>query len=128
MEIRGLGIVDVRAMFGIRAIRFQKRVEVVIGMEVWEPEKEYTRIGMVEEAQEILGVPLPLVELPIVPGKNVTVICEVIAMNHLLRHYGYDPAQVFASRLAERIRSKSRGRGDGSLPRRSTEWFEHDTE
>jgi HPr kinase/phosphorylase len=128
MEIRGLGIVDVRAMFGIRAIRFQKRVEVVVGMEVWEPDKEYTRIGMVDDTQGILGVPLPLVELPIVPGKNITVICEVIAMNHLLRHYGYDPAQVFASRLAERIRSKSRGRGDGSLPRRSTEWFEHDTE
>jgi HPr kinase/phosphorylase len=73
-------------------------------------------------------VPLPLVELPIVPGKNITVICEVIAMNHLLRHYGYDPAQVFASRLAERIRSKTGGRRDGALPRRSTEWFEHDTE
>lgn len=130
MEIRGLGIVDVRAMFGVRAIRFQKRVEVLVGMEVWEPDKEYTRLGMVEEAQEILGVPLPLVELPIVPGKNVTVICEVIAMNHLLRHYGYDPAQVFASRLAERIRSKTGGAqdGDASRPRRSTEWFEHDTE
>jgi HPr kinase/phosphorylase len=130
MEIRGLGIVDVRAMFGIRAIRFQKRVEVVVGMEVWEPDKEYTRLGMVDEAQEILGVPLPLVELPIVPGKNVTVICEVIAMNHLLRHYGYDPAQVFASRLAERIRSKTGAphAGDASRPRRSTEWFEHDTE
>jgi HPr kinase/phosphorylase len=128
MEIRGLGIVDVRAMFGIRAIRFQKRVEVVVGMEVWEPDKEYTRLGMVDDMQEILGVPLPLVELPIVPGKNITVICEVIAMNHLLRHYGYDPAQVFASRLAERIRSKTGGQRDGTLPRRSTEWFEHDTE
>lgn len=128
MEIRGLGIVDVRAMFGIRAIRFQKRVEVVVGMEVWEPDKEYTRLGMVDDTQQILGVPLPLVELPIVPGKNITVICEVIAMNHLLRHYGYDPAQVFASRLAERIRSKTGGQGDGARPRRSTEWFEHDTE
>jgi len=128
MEIRGLGIVDVRAMFGIRAIRFQKRVEVVVGMEVWEPDKEYTRLGMVDDTQKILGVPLPLVELPIVPGKNITVICEVIAMNHLLRHYGYDPAQVFASRLAERIRSKTGGQRDDTLPRRSTEWFEHDIE
>jgi hypothetical protein len=111
MEIRGLGIVDVRAMFGIRAIRFQKRVEVVVGMELWEPEKEYTRLGMVEDHYEVLDTRLPLVKLPIVPGKNVTVICEVIAMNHLLRHYGYDPAQVLARRLAERIRSKD----DGSL-------------
>ncbi len=128
MEIRGLGIVDVRAMFGIRAIRFQKRVEVVVAMEVWERDKEYTRIGMVEASEEILGVGLPLVQLPIVPGKNVTVICEVIAMNHLLQHYGYDPAQVFARRLADRIRSKENRDGGASRPRRSTEWFEHDTE
>jgi len=125
MEIRGLGIVDVRAMFGIRAIRFQKRVEMVVGMELWEPGKEYTRIGMVEDHYEVLETKLPLVKLPIVPGKNVTVICEVIAMNHLLQHYGYDPAQVLARRLAERIRTKE---GGAVQPRRSTEWFEHDTE
>ena len=125
LEIRGLGIVDVRAMFGIRAIRFQKRVEVVVGMELWEPDKEYTRLGMVEDDYDVLDSKLPLVKLPIVPGKNVTVICEVIAMNHLLRHYGYDPAQVLARRLADRIRSKDDGAG---TPRRSTEWFEHDTE
>ena len=124
MEIRGLGIVDVRAMFGIRAIRFQKRVEMVVGMELWEAGKEYTRLGMVEDDYEVLDTKLPLVKLPIVPGKNVTVICEVIAMNHLLRHYGYDPAQVLARRLADRIHSK----GENALPRRSTEWFEHDTE
>jgi len=124
MEIRGLGIVDVRAMFGIRAIRFQKRVEVVAQMELWDDEQEYTRLGMIDEYEEVIGVPLPLVKLPIVPGKNVTVICEVIAMNHLLRHYGYDPAQVLAQRLAERIQEKK----GGPLPLRSTEYFEHDTE
>lgn len=124
MEIRGLGIVDVRAMFGVRAIRFQKRVELVVQMEVWDTEKEYTRLGMIDEHEEIMGAPLPLVKLPIVPGKNVTVICEVIAMNHLLRHYGYDPAQVLARRLAERIRESE----DGPMPRRTTEYFEHDTE
>src|SRR5690606_26170127 len=125
MEIRGLGIVDVRAMFGIRAIRFQKRVEVLVQMELWDAEQEYTRLGMVDEYVDVLGVKLPLVKLPIVPGKNVTVICEVIAMNHLLQHYGYDPAQVLARRLAERIRTKE---GGAVQPRRSTEWFEHDTE
>ncbi len=124
MEIRGLGIVDVRAMFGIRAIRFQKRIEVVVRMEVWNAEEEYTRIGMVDESTDILDVPLPLVKLPILPGKNVTVICEVIAMNHLLRHYGYDPAEVFARRLSERIGRKS---GSGA-PSRGIEWFENDVE
>ncbi|MDX1532536.1 MAG: HPr kinase/phosphorylase, partial [Rhodothermales bacterium] len=91
---------------------------------------EYTRLGMVDDHQDVLGVSLPLVRLPIVPGKNVTVICEVIGMNHLLRHYGYDPAQVLAKRLAERIREKGEA-GDGAAgarPRRSTEYFEHDSE
>jgi HPr kinase/phosphorylase len=123
MEIRGLGLVDVRAMFGIRAIRFQKRVEVVVNMHIWDEEEEYTRLGMVEETFNILDVELPLVKLPITPGKNVTVICEVIAMNHLLRHYGYDPAEVFSKRLAERIRNKK-----SPIPARGIEYFEHDYE
>jgi HPr kinase/phosphorylase len=122
MEIRGLGIVDVRAMFGIRAIRFQKRIEVVVRMDVWDPDEEYTRIGMVDETMPVLEVDLPLVKLPINPGKNVTVICEVIAMNYLLRHYGYDPAEVFARRLTDRIE-----RGDTS-DSRGIEWFEADVE
>jgi HPr kinase/phosphorylase len=123
MEIRGLGLVDVRAMFGIRAIRFQKRVEVVVNMKLWDPDEEYTRLGMVDDAYPIMGVDLPMVKLPITPGKNVTVICEVIAMNHLLRHYGYDPAEVFAKRLAERIHKKGTG-----APMRGIEYFEHDYE
>ena len=123
MEIRGLGLVDVRAMFGVRAIRYQKRVEVVVSMQLWDPDEEYTRLGMVDEAYPLLGTHLPMVKLPITPGKNVTVICEVIAMNHLLRHYKYDPAEVFASRLAERIRSKG-----SDQPHRGIEYFEHDYE
>ncbi len=124
MEIRGLGILDIRAMFGVRAIRYQKRIEVVIQMQHWDPAEEYTRIGMVDSEEDILDVRLPMVKLPIVPGKNVTVICEVIAMNHLLRHYGYDPAEVFARRLADRIQSNE----GAARPRRGIEWFEHDIE
>ena len=123
MEIRGLGLIDVRAMFGIRAIRFQKRVEVVVSLRLWDADEEYTRLGMVDDAYELLGLELPMVKLPITPGKNVTVICEVIAMNHLLRHYGYDPAEVFAKRLAERIGNQGR-----ALPSRGIEYFEHDYE
>jgi HPr kinase/phosphorylase len=123
MEIRGLGLVDVRAMFGIRAIRFQKRVEVIVNMQLWSDDEEYTRLGMVEDAYRIMGVSLPMVKLPITPGKNITVICEVIALNYLLHHYGYDPAAVFSERLAERIRQKS-----SSIPSRGTEYFEQDYE
>ncbi|MBO6574211.1 MAG: HPr kinase/phosphorylase [Rhodothermales bacterium] len=124
MEIRGLGLIDVRAMFGVRAIRFQKRVEVVVNLHPWDPDTEYTRLGMVEETYNLMGVELPLVKLPITPGKNVTVLCEVIAMNHLLRHYGYDAAEVFAARLAQRIKEKSAG----AEPNRGIEYFEHDYE
>ena len=124
MEIRGLGIVDVRAMFGVRAIRHQKRIEVIVRMHKWDEDEEYTRIEMEDDSEPVLDVELPLVKLPIIPGKNVTVICEVIAMNHLLRHYGYDAAKVFKGRLSEQIK-----KGDGpAQPRRGIEWFEHDFE
>lgn len=124
MEIRGLGIIDVKSMFGVRAIRYQKRIEVVVRVHQWDEDEEYTRIGMVTETDTILGVELPLVKLPITPGKNVTVICEVIAMNHLLRHYGYDPAEAFSARLRERIERKAGQDGAG----RGIDWFEHDYE
>jgi len=123
MEVRGLGLVDVRAMFGIRAIRFQKRIEVVVNMQLWDADKEYTRIDMIEDTHDILGVDLPMVQLPITPGKNITVICEVIAMNYLLRHYGYDPAEVFTERLRDQIRSEG-----ASVPARGIEYFEGDYE
>ena len=114
-------------MFGIRSIRYQKRIEVVVRVHSWDPNEEYTRLGMVDENQTILDVDLPLVKLPVTPGKNVTVLCEVIAMNHLLRHYGYDPAQVFAQRLKEQIaRKQAGGRGPGA--QRGVEWFERDVE
>jgi len=123
MEVRGLGLVDIRSMFGIRAIRFQKRIEVVVNMQLWDEDKAYTRINMMADTREILGVELPMVEVPITPGKNVTVICEVIAMNYLLRHYGHDPAEVFTERLRQRIQQ------DGPpTPRRNIEYFEQDYE
>ena len=123
MEVRGLGLVDIRSMFGIRAIRFQKRIEVVVHMQLWDSDKEYTRINMVEDTHDLLGVDLPKVEVPITPGKNVTVICEVIAMNYLLRHYGHDPAEVFTERLRQRIQQEG-----PPTPRRSIEYFEQDYE
>ena len=123
MEVRGLGLVDIRAMFGIRAIRFQKRVEVVVNMQLWDQDEEYTRLGMVDDTYTVLDVDLPMVKVPVTPGKNITVICEVIGMNHLLRHYGYDPAEVFAKRLAERIQAKG-----PAEPARGIEYFEHDYE
>jgi HPr kinase/phosphorylase len=122
MEIRGLGLIDVRSMFGIRAIRFQKRVEVVVEFEDWVKDQEYTRTGLDSETVTILDVELPKVRLPIYPGKNVTVITEVIALNYLLKHYGYDAAREFQSRLEEAIAEKTK------IKNRVINYFEHDFE
>ncbi len=103
MEIRGLGIIDIRRMFGIRAIRGKKVIAIVVALEQFSEDREYERIGVDEKFTEILGVSLPLVELPILPGKNITVIAEVIAMNQKLRDLGENAAQEFNARLIEKM-------------------------
>jgi HPr kinase/phosphorylase len=126
MEVRGLGLLDVRQMFGIRAIRFQKRVEVAVELEDWIPTADYTRVGLEDTLVSVLGVDVTWLRLPIFPGKNITVIAEVIALNYLLKHYGYNPARVFAEKLSEAIaRKTSKG---GSSGDRSIPYFEHDFE
>lgn len=122
MEVRGLGLLDVRQMFGIRAIRFQKRVEVIVELEDWDPAADYTRTGLEDPATPVLDVEIPYVRLPIFPGKNITVIAEVIALNYLLKHYGYNAAKVFADKLSDAIAKRS------SRDDRSTPYFEHDFE
>lgn len=107
MEIRGVGIIDVRTMFGIRAIRQQKRVEVVVQLEIWDHEAVYDRTGLDQKSMDILGVPVPLVTVPLVPGKNITVVCEVVAMNHLLKYAGVDSARLFNQRLQNRMSGTS---------------------
>jgi len=121
MEIRGLGLIDVRSMFGIRAIRYQKRVEIVIELEEWKGDRDYTRTGLDDVNSTLLDVEIPLVKLPIFPGKNVTVITEVISLNYLLKHYGYDAAKEFSKRLEGVIGQKKKGN-------RAISYFEHDFE
>jgi len=123
MEIRGLGILDIQKMFGVRAIRHQKRLEVIVELEVWNEESTYTRTGLDETLEKILDVEIPYVKLPILPGKNITVISEVIALHYLLKHYGYDAAQVFKDRLEKAILNKSK-----ENPERGVNYFEHDFE
>jgi HPr kinase/phosphorylase len=104
MEIRGIGLVDVMALFGVRAVRQQKRIEVVVELQDWESAKqEVERTGLGGRTTTILGVDLPLVTIPLNPGKNLTVICEVVAMNHLLRYSGVDAARQFNDRLIQRL-------------------------
>lgn len=108
MEIRGLGIIDVRRMFGIRSIRYQKRLEIIVELEVWNSEGDYTRTGLEENSSKILGVEITTVKLPIFPGKNITVIAEVIALNYLLKTYGYNASEVFTQKLNDTIMNKSK--------------------
>ena len=122
MEIRGIGILDVRSMFGIRAIRFQKRLEVVIELEVWDEKSDYTRTGLETKTIKIMDVEIQYIKVPIVPGKNITVISEVIALNYVLKHYGYDAAEVLNQRLKTKIKSKNKEND------RSVDYFEHDFE
>jgi HPr kinase/phosphorylase len=104
MEIRGIGIIDIQALFGIRAIRQQKRIEVVVQLEHWDEQQDYTRTGLDRDDTDILGVRLPRVTVPLNPGKNITVISEVVAMNHLLRYAGFDPATAFDDRIKDAMR------------------------
>lgn len=104
MEIRGVGIIDIRALFGVRATRQQKRVEVVVQLEEWSEQVTYDRTGLEADTAEILGVRLPKVLIPLNPGKNITVISEVIAMNHLLKYSGVDTARAFDQKLRRRLR------------------------
>lgn len=106
MEIRGLGIVDVRSVFGIRSIRLQKRVEVEVQLEEWQDSEEYERLGLDEMTTNILGVEIPAVKLPIFPGKNITVIAEVIALHQLMKIYGHHPAREFNERLIKKMQEK----------------------
>lgn len=106
MEIRGIGVIDVQSIFGIRAIRAYKRVEVEVNLREWSDEEQYERLGLEEQGTNILGTEIPLIAIPIFPGKNITVISETIALNYLVKAYGYHPAARFSETLLETIRRK----------------------
>jgi len=107
MEIRGVGLIDVRSIFGIRAVRQQKRIEVVVVLQAWHEGMVAERTGLDMETTEILGISIPKITVPLNPGKNLTVIAEVIAMNHLMRYAGEDPAQAFNERLKGHLLGKA---------------------
>jgi HPr kinase/phosphorylase len=104
MEIRGIGIVDIPALFGIRSIRQQKRIEVVVRLVDWNEKDAYDRTGLESEMIEVLGVTIPQVTIPLNPGKNITVISEVIAMNHLMKYSGVHMAERFNASLQAAMR------------------------
>lgn len=106
MEIRGIGLIDIPALFGVRAVRQQKRIEVVVQLEDWETAKDSDRSGLSREETTILEVAVPRVVVPLNPGKNITVMSEVVAMMHLLRYSGVDVAAAFNARLIKRMKEQ----------------------
>jgi HPr kinase/phosphorylase len=119
MEIRGLGIIDVQAIFGIRSIRLQKRLEVEVNLREWSEEEKYERVGIDEKKTSYLGVEIPFVVVPITPGKNITVIAEVIALNYLVKVTGgYSPAERLNQHLIQLMKRKSAAKA----------WVREDTE
>jgi len=106
MEIRGLGLINVRDLFGVAAIRNAKRVELVVQLERWDPERDYERLGLDELRYEILGLKVPLIRMPVAPGRSLGVLVEVAARNQLLRTRGLNAARDLAARLEETLREK----------------------
>ncbi|HEU4698017.1 MAG TPA: HPr(Ser) kinase/phosphatase [Gemmatimonadales bacterium] len=109
MEIRGVGLIDIPALFGVRAVRQQKRIEVVVQLEDWETATGADRTGLDRQERVILDVAVPQVVVPLNPGKNITVVSEVVAMMHLLRYSGVDVAAAFNERLIKRMKEQQRG-------------------
>ncbi|MBT9281219.1 MAG: HPr(Ser) kinase/phosphatase [Hydrogenibacillus schlegelii] len=103
LEIRGLGILNVMALFGAGAIRLRKKISLVVRLEFWDSRKRYDRLGLDEEKIRILDTELPLVVIPVRPGRNLAVIVEVAAMHYRLKLMGIHPAREFAERLDRAI-------------------------
>jgi len=104
MEIRGLGIINIKNIFGVGAVRDQKRVSLVVTLERWSQSKEYERLGLEEQTYTILGVSLPHLIIPVRPGRNIPILVEVAALNQREKRMGINSAQEFNKKL---IRSMS---------------------
>ena len=103
MELRGLGVINIKDLYGVSSIRMSKRVELVVNLERWESGKEYDRLGLKDEKFLILGVEVPLIRMPVAPGRNIAILAEVAARNQLLKERGYDAAKRFAERVDEML-------------------------
>jgi HPr kinase/phosphorylase len=112
MELRGLGVINIKDLYGVSSIRPSKRIELVVSLERWEAGKEYDRLGLRDERYSILGLAVPLIRMPVAPGRNLTLLVEVAARNQLLKSRGYDAARRFAERVDQLIE-------DGGGPARS---------
>jgi HPr kinase/phosphorylase len=108
MEVRGLGIINIKHLFGVAAIRERKKIDLVIELVEWQDGHEYDRLGLEQSTYELLGVKLPLQVLPVRQGRNITTLVEVAARNQLLKEMGYHSAVEFEERLEQRMAETAR--------------------
>jgi HPr kinase/phosphorylase len=107
MELRGLGVINIMELIGIASTRSSKRVELVVQLERWVPTREYERLGLDDVFYEILGLHVPLIRMPVAPGRNIAILVEVAARNQLLRARGHHAARALADRLDRSLRQAS---------------------
>jgi len=112
MEVRGLGVINIRDLFGVASTRTSKRVELVVRLERWDPDREYDRLGLDENVFEVLGVKVPLIQMPVAPGRNLAILVEVAARNQLLRLRGLNAARDLVTRLEQQLRLDETDPGD----------------
>jgi HPr kinase/phosphorylase len=103
MEIRGLGLINIQDLFGVASTRTSKRVELVVQLERWEPGRGYDRLGLDDARYDVLGVLIPMIRMPVAPGRNVAIIVEVAARNQLLRARGAHAARMLVDRLTRHL-------------------------
>ena len=101
VELRGIGIVDVRRLFGMGSVKLTEKIDLVINLENWQDGKMYDRLGLDEQFMDILGIKVPMIVLPVCPGRNLSVVIEVAAMNNRQKRMGYNTAEEFNKRLME---------------------------
>jgi len=106
VEIRGLGLINVTDLFGVSSTRASKRVELVVQLERWDPDRDVERLGIDELRYDILGIQVPLIRMPVAPGRSLGVLVEVAARNQLLRTRGLNAARDLANRLEQTLREK----------------------
>lgn len=107
IELRGIGIVDVRRIFGMGAVKMTEKIDLIVSLEPWDSEKDYDRFGLETETEDIMGINVPKLTIPVKPGRNLAIILEIAAMNHRQKKMGYNTAEEFNKRLIEKYASET---------------------
>ena len=107
VELRGIGIVDVKMIFGIGAVKNVEKIDFIINLELWQDKKQYDRLGLTTEYTDILGINIPSITVPVKPGRNLAVVIEVAAMNNRQKKMGYNAAEALNNRFMSEMNNKS---------------------